>query len=140
MEQIKNFLAGVDPSIWYVVAIIAVILLVISLVKKAVKLVVFLAIAAVAFLLLAPASSSLRNYFNVEKEDGAIIITLNGEEHTIADKEDIKSITITDIDEDTLNLNIVYSEENLNVDLPKFTEKLIEKGLESLDLKYEYIE
>lgn len=106
------------------------ILVIIAIVKKAIKLGIFLIVAWIVIsMLIMPAAQDFKEKYNFEIENNTAVVTIDSREYRI-DKDIYKSIDIVPGEDGSYNIKLNTDTETHTIEVPKFIAKNIGKFAE----------
>lgn len=119
MEAIGGILMGIDPqAIWIAAGIVGVLGL-LAILKKAIKLGIMVLVIALAITYGGSVINNVRDTYQIEVEGSYISMVVNEKEYSI-DLSDIKSVTVVNIGDGGVELDIVSGDNTkMNITVPK---------------------
>lgn len=135
MEQIVQVLGNVDQKVWIVVGIILFIMFIISLIKKAVKLGIFIAIILAVNMFIIPSVKQYQEKYNFRIEDNKAMMTVDGRDIVI-DKDTCDGIKFNGKSSESsqYSISIIVDGETIDFEVPKFIQTGIEKFADAVEI------
>lgn len=130
----NELLMKVDPTMWYILGGILVLLVVVSLIKSAIKLAVCIGLLAIAFLFFGPASGKIQEQYNVRYEQGVIAVTVEGVETKIS-TVDLKQVKLEKSETGDSYVVFVYEGSEESIKIPNLMETFLQSKLQEMNEK-----
>ena len=118
-SMLEPILGTIDTRvIWVFIAVMG-ICIILSIIKKAIKLTVVIGIIAAIAIFVAPMAEDFQSRYHFEMVDGAITMTINGEEVSV-EKDICKEIELENKGAEGYELRAVTTDGTLDIMIPTF--------------------
>ena len=138
-SMLEPILGNIDVNIlWIFIAIMGV-CIILSIIKKAIKLTIFVAAIAAIAIVLVPMAQDFQTKYNFQMENGSIVMTINGEEVSV-EKDICKEIELENKGSQGYELRAVTDEGTLDIIIPTFMKEGVEVFADRYGIPIEVME
>lgn len=135
MDILNTFLSKIDYRVLNILVIVLLILIVTAILRKAVKFAITVGIIVLCLFMAKPALDEFRNNYNITFDDGKAIIVSEGKELILNDIDKINEIIIDYTYDNEAKIIVNYDNTIKELGIPDFMGGIIEKALESNNIK-----
>jgi hypothetical protein len=134
---VEPFLAELDTKVVLVMICAFAILLALTILKRALKLAIFVGVVIAALFLVIPVAQDFQKNYHFEIENGKANIVSEGQNVTVDDLDNIKKVKFVYNGLNGVDVHITYKDTSMSFNVPSFLAESLQDYFDSYHITYE---